>query len=124
LQGTYRGLLAAGNDFTKLMQEHASVNSTTQDSKVAEEDGKESDGKESELKKENGEEEIGGQGKEGKLMKIEERAKGKVDSTVFKYYVAQIGKMLVLFVISLYVFGNFVRIFRDWFVHLRVHAIS
>ena len=32
-QGTYRGLLNAGNDFTTLMQEHASVSSDTQDEK-------------------------------------------------------------------------------------------
>ena len=115
-QGTYRGLLNAGNDFTKLMQEHASVSSDTQDEKhdTAKKAEKTAETKhKGEGKKD---EEIGGQGKSGKLMDVEERAKGTVEKGVFMYYIAQIGKMLVMVVIALYILGAFVRVFRDWWM--------
>ncbi len=113
-QGTYRGLLSAGGDFSRLMQEHASVNSSTDAREPqAQKTAKEEKTPEKSKKKD---EEIGGQGKSGKLMQVEERAKGTVDRSVFAYYIAQIGKALVLFVVALYVLGNFVRVFRDWWM--------
>lgn len=115
-QGTYRGLLSAGGDFSKLMQEHASVNSSTDGSDTREPQAQKIAKETTPEKSKRKDEEIGGQGKSGKLMQVEERAKGTVDKSVFAYYVAQIGKALVLFVVALYILGNFVRVFRDWWM--------
>jgi ABC-type multidrug transport system fused ATPase/permease subunit len=58
-------------------------------------------------------------------MEVEERAKGVVDKSVFTYYIAQIGKLLVVMVIMLYVMDNFVRVFRDWWMsRWAMHDVS
>ena len=46
---------------------------------------------------------VGGQGKSGQIMEVEERAKGTVANSVFVYYVAQVGRALVVAVLLLYV---------------------
>ena len=95
-QGTFRGLLEAGGDFTDLMNEHASVTAIAEPEAAAKPEPESINGS------------VGGPGdeglkgvdmsplaskaeKDGKLTEVEERARGNVKSSVFRYYLAQVG---------------------------------
>ena len=112
-QGTYRNLLANDGDFTRLMEEHASVHN---DQDAEEEASTEQDAADDLENTPKAEVDQGGQGKDGKLMEVEERAKGTVERSVFVYYITQVGRFLVMMVISLYIGGSLIRIFRDWWL--------
>jgi ABC-type multidrug transport system fused ATPase/permease subunit len=141
-QGSYQGLLAKeGGDFAELMASHASVvvseGKLTGETAAAAKVGGGDDGAD-----DNGDDDdesgIGttllagaasrscaGQGKSGKMMQVEERAKGTVANSVFLYYIAQVGKALVTTVLLLYIVGNCVRIFRDyWISRWAVHDLG
>eukprot|EP01043_Picozoa_sp_COSAG02_P034622 COSAG02_NODE_2431_length_8875_cov_9.810164_10_plen_520_part_00 len=120
-QGTYRGLLEAGGDFTSLMDEHASVKTPragdpAEAEAVVEEQQSSEKEEEDTSKKKTDASAQGGQGKEGKLMEVEERAKGTVERSVFAYYIKQVGRQLVLMVMCLYIGGSLIRVFRDWWL--------
>ena len=120
-QGTYRGLLDANGDFTNLMEEHASINSSAKDTEgsPASEDGRLAEGDDAvaaEKAMPKKVEAAAANGQDGKLMTVEERAKGVVERSVFTYYISQVGTKLALSVLVLYIGGNFVRVFRDWWL--------
>ena len=121
-QGTYRGLLEAGGDFTQLMEEHASVKTPKAGEKgdaaaeAGTAEGAEKKPDDEIEKKEDDKSAQGGQGKDGKLMEVEERAKGTVERSVFAYYINQVGRHLVMWVLCLYIGGSLIRVFRDWWL--------
>jgi hypothetical protein len=121
-QGTYRGLLEAGGDFTQLMEEHASVKTPKAGEKgdaaaeAGAAEGAEKKPDDEIEKKEDDKSAQGGQGKDGKLMEVEERAKGTVERSVFAYYINQVGRHLVMWVLCLYIGGSLIRVFRDWWL--------
>ena len=118
-QGTFSGLLEAGGDFTNLMNEHASVTdakgqpSAEKQGNVATPAGasKHIDG--------TGPEKLKGvdvSKKDGKLTAVEERAKGVVKSSVFRYYFAQVGSLGIFFVSLVFVIGTCASVFQDWWM--------
>jgi hypothetical protein len=106
-------LLNAGGDFTKLMDEHASVK---RDGNAAPEQGVASKGGEEGREEPAKKAEEAGQAKDGKRMEVEESAKGTVERSVFVYYIRQVGRGLVFLCFILYIIGSLVRVFRDWWL--------
>ena len=112
-QGTFRGLLEAGGDFTRLMDEHASVTDAAEPEAAGAEsvdvDVAQKDPKAAAVADEKGPKE----GRDGKLMEVEERVRGAVDKTAFRYYLSEVGAG-ILFVAVVFIVGTITVVFQDW----------
>ena len=113
-QGGYSELLQAGGEFAAMMEKYASV---SRDDEVVESprEAKKTASKESPTasakKKKKPEKE-----KDGKLMTVEERAVGSVDTRVWLYYFKMCGLGLSWIVLFCYIFGQSAKVLTDWWM--------
>ena len=112
-QGGYSELLQAGGEFAAMMEKYASV---SRDDEVVESprESKKTTSKESATaasKKKKPEKE-----KDGKLMTVEERAVGSVDTRVWLYYFKMCGLGLSWIVLFCYIFGQSAKVLTDWWM--------